>query len=129
MKAMEIISLVLNFLLASGLVGTFVFFKSKKRAAQAEADLAEIQNTDKIVSMQSQHIDRLDDRVAKLEDKVDKLEIIIEKKDSEIDRKQYIIRQAYKCEISPDKCPVLIKKIEIDKRLKNQNYEQRTQEQ
>ena len=128
MKEMEIVSLVLNFLLASGLIGTFVFFKSKKRTAQAEADSAEISNTDKIVHMQSEHIDRLDDRVAKLEDKVDKLEIIIEKKDSEIDRKQHIIRQAYKCEISPNKCPVLIKKTEIDKRLKNQDYDTRTQE-
>ena len=128
MKTMEVISLILNFLLASGLLGTVIFFKSTKRTAQAEADHAEIENTDKIVLMQSQHIDRLDVRVAKLEDKVDKLEIIIEKKDSEIDRKQYIIRQAYKCEITPDKCPVLIKKTEIDKRLKNQDYEQRSKE-
>lgn len=129
MNTMEIISLVLNFVLASGLLGTVIFFNSKKRAAKAEADLAEIENTDKIVLMQSQHIDRLDVRVAKLEDKVDKLEIIIEKKDSEINRKKFIIRQAYKCEVSPDKCPVLIKKTEIEKRLKNQNYEQRSKEQ
>lgn len=113
MNTMEIISLILNFVLASGLLGTVIFFNSKKRAAKAEADLAEIENTDKIVLMQSQHIDRLDVRVAKLEDKVDKLEIIIEKKDSEINRKKFIIRQAYKCEVSPDKCPVLIKKKEL----------------
>lgn len=128
MNVIEIISLITNFLLASGLLGTVIFFRSKKRKAEAEAENAEIENTDKIVLMQSQHIDRLDVRVAKLEDKVDKLEIIIEKKDSEINRKLYIIRQAYKCEISPDKCPVLLKKTEIDKRLKNQDYEQRSKE-
>lgn len=129
MNPLEIISLITNFLLASGLLGTVVFFKSKKRKAIAEAETAEIENTDKIVLMQSQHIDRLDVRVAKLEDKVDKLEIIIQKKDSELERKQFIIRQAYKCDVSPDKCPVLIKKTEIEKRLKNQDYEQRSKEQ
>lgn len=128
MNVIEIISLITNFLLASGLLGTVVFFRSKKRKAAAEAETAEIENTDKIVLMQSQHIDRLDVRVAKLEDKVDKLEIIIQKKDSELERKQFIIRQAYKCEVSPDKCPVLLKKTEIDKRLKNQDYEQRSKE-
>ena len=46
----------------------------------------------------------------KLEEKVGKLEIIIEHKDVEIDRSRIIIRQAYKCETPPERCPVLIRR-------------------
>ena len=42
MKAtlMEILSIIINFILASGLVGTVLFFRSKKRKESAEADYA-----------------------------------------------------------------------------------------
>lgn len=123
MNAIEIISLILNFLLASGLVGTLLFFRSKKRQAEAAAESADLENTDKIIQMQTAHIGRLDHRVAKLEDKVDKLEIIIEKKDSEINRKQYIIRQAYKCSTPPEQCPVLLKRADMDKLFKDKKNE------
>ena len=39
---METLSLILNFVLASGLVGTILFFRSKRRTASAEADSAEV---------------------------------------------------------------------------------------
>lgn len=110
---MELLNLIFNFLLASGLLGTLIFFRSKKRSASAEADGAEIENTDKIIHMQSQHIGRLDVRVEKLEEKVDKLEVIIEKKDTQIERNHLIIRQAFKCPTPPDQCPVLIKRAEL----------------
>lgn len=127
MKAIELISLILNFLLASGLVGTFVFFRYKRREAKAAADSADLENTDKIISMQTAHIGRLDHRVEKLEEKVDKLEVIIEDKDGEINRHRYTIRQAYKCSTPPDQCPVLIKRAEIDQQLKDkQDDKQRT---
>ncbi len=119
MKAIEIISLILNFLLASGLVGTFVFFRYKRREAKAAADHADLENTDRIIQMQTAHIGRLDQRVEKLEEKVDKLEVIIEDKDGEIGRQRYTIRQAYKCSTPPDQCPVLLKRAEIDKQLKD----------
>ena len=79
MKAtlMEILSIIINFILASGLVGTVLFFRSKKRKESAEADSAELKNTEQIVSIQSEQISRLDGRVNKLEHKVGKLEIII----------------------------------------------------
>nr|DAS16098.1 MAG TPA: shock protein B [Caudoviricetes sp.] len=125
MKAFEVISLILNFLLASGLLGTLIFFRAKRRQANAEAAGADLENTDKIISMQTAHIGRLDHRVEKLEEKVDKLEVIIEDKDGEIGRQRYMIRQAYKCSTPPDQCPVLLKRAEIDKKLKDQNNEQR----
>lgn len=107
---MEFVSIILNFLLASGLAGTLVFFNSKRRRERAAADSAELENTEKVVAIQSEQITRLDGRVEKLEEKVDKLEIIIEHKDVEIDRSRIVIRQAYKCETPPERCPVLIRR-------------------
>ncbi len=115
---METLSIIFNFLLASGLVGTFLFFKSKKRKESAEADSAELKNTEQIVSIQSEQISRLDGRVNKLEHKVGKLEIIIEHKDSEIDKGRNIIRQAFKCKIPPEECPVLRKRAELEEKEK-----------
>ena len=122
---METLSIILNFVLASGLAGTLLFFRSKRRKEKAEADSAEIDNTEK---MQSEHITRLDGREEKLEEKVDKLEIIIEHKDVEIDRSRIVIRQAYKCVTPPEQCPVLIKRAEIEKHRKEVKNESRTSE-
>ena len=120
MKAtiMEILSIIINFILASGLVGTVLFFRSKKRKESAEADSAELKNTEQIVSIQSEQISRLDGRVNKLEHKVGKLEIIIEHKDSEIERSRNIIRQAYTCKIPPEECPVLCKRAAFEEQEK-----------
>lgn len=115
---METISLILNLLLTSGLIGTLIFFKSKKRKESAEADSAELKNTEQVVSIQSEQISRLDGRVNKLEHKVSKLEIIIEHKDSEIDKGRNIIRQAHKCKIPPEECPVLCKRAELEEQEK-----------
>lgn len=115
---METLSLILNFILASGLIGTLLFFRSKRRKEAAEADSAEIENTEKIVAMQSEHITHLDGRVEKLEHKVDKLEVIIENKETEILRKQLVIRQAYNCDVPPEQCPVLIKYNEFERQAK-----------
>ena len=92
---MEIVSIILNFVLASGLLGTLIFFKQKRRKENAEADGAELENTDKVIAIQSEQITRLDGRVEKLEEKVDKLEIIIEEKDVQLECDRIIIRQAY----------------------------------
>ena len=125
---METISLILNLLLTSGLIGTLIFFKSKKRKESAEADSAELKNTEQVVSIQSEQISRLDGRVNKLEHKVSKLEIIIEHKDSEIDTGRNIIRQAYKCKIPPEECPVLCKRAELveQEKAENENGEEVT---
>lgn len=111
---METLSIILNFVLASGLLGTLIFFKSKKRKEAAEADGAELENTDKVIAIQSEQITRLDGRVEKLEEKVDKLEIIIEEKDVQLECDRIIIRQAYKCPTPPEQCPVLLKRAEMD---------------
>ena len=111
---MEIVSIILNFVLASGLLGTLIFFKQKRRKENAEADGAELENTDKVIAIQSEQITRLDGRVEKLEEKVDKLEIIIEEKDVQLECDRIIIRQAYKCPPPPDQCPVLINRAAMD---------------
>ena len=114
MKPMEIVSIILNFVLASGLLGTLIFFKQKRRKENAEADGAELENTDKVIAIQSEQITHLDGRVEKLEEKVDKLEIIIEEKDVQLECDRIIIRQAYKCPTPPEQCPVLLKRAEMD---------------
>lgn len=121
---METISIILNFILASGLLGTLIFFKSKKRKEAAEADSAEIKNTEQVVAIQSEQITRLDGRVEKLEAKVDKLEIIIEHKDVEINQGRRIIRQAYKCNTPPEECPVLLLQKELNQK-KDKSHDKR----
>lgn len=122
---METLSIILNFILASGLAGTILFFNAKKRKENAAADSAELANTEKVVAIQSEQITRLDGRVEKLEEKVDKLEIIIEHKDVEIDRSRIIIRQAYKCETPPERCPVLLKRAELERKRKENDENNR----
>lgn len=123
---MEIISIILNFLLASGLIGTLLFFRAKRRQENAQASGAELHNTEQVVKIQAEHIGRLDGRVEKLEEKVDKLEIIIDKKDTELDRRQTIIRQAYKCPTPNDQCPVLIMRAAIENRRREREQREFT---
>jgi len=47
---MELVSIILNFLLASGLAGTLLFFNSKRRRESAAADSVELENTEKVVA-------------------------------------------------------------------------------
>lgn len=122
---MEILSIILNIVLTSGLVGTLIFFRSKKRKEAAEADSAEIKNTEQVIAIQSEQITRLDGRVEKLETKVDKLEIIIEHKDVEINQGRRIIRQAYKCPTPPEECPVLILQKELNQKKDKKAHDKR----
>ena len=122
---METLSIILNFILASGLAGTILFFNAKKRKENAAADSAELANTEKVVAIQSEQITRLDGRVEKLEEKVGKLEIIIEHKDVEIDRNRIVIWQAYKCEMPPERCPVLLKRAELERKRKENDENNR----
>ena len=121
-NTMETISIILNFVLASGLAGTLIFFKQKRRKESAEADGAELENTDKVIAIQSEQITRLDGRVEKLEEKVDKLEIIIEEKDVQLECNRIVIRQAYKCSTPPEQCPVLLKRVEMDEIRKGKKH-------
>ena len=122
---METLSIILNFILASGLAGTILFFNAKKRKENAAANSAELENTEKVVAIQSEQITRLDGRVEKLEEKVGKLEIIIEHKDVEIDRSRIVIRQAYNCETPPEHCPVLLKRAELERKRKENDENNR----
>ena len=125
----EYISLVLNALLASGLIGTLLFLRPKRRKENAEAKDKELENTEKVVAIQTEQIERLDTRVEKLEEKVDKLELIIEHKDVEIERNRIIIRQAFKCTACPEGgCPVLAKKKELEQKSPN-HHEQHSKRQ
>lgn len=123
----ETISIILNFILGSGLLGTLIFFKPKQRKEQAEAGGAELENTEKVVAIQAEQIGRLDTRVQKLEEKVYKMEVIIDQKNIEIENNRLVIRQAYRCSVAPENCPVL-QKNEALKALRKERHKAETQQ-
>lgn len=56
---MELISLILNFVLGSGIIGLLIFYRSKKRKASAEATGAELSNSDKLIAQYEGYINVL----------------------------------------------------------------------
>jgi len=60
---METLSIILNFILASVLAGTFPFFKLEKRKENVAADSAELENMERVVAIQSEQIMRLNRRM------------------------------------------------------------------
>lgn len=54
---MELISLILNFVLGSGIIGLLIFYRSKKRKASAEATNSELTNSDKIIAQYDRLLD------------------------------------------------------------------------
>ena len=110
---METVSIILNFILGTGLAGTFLFFKSKRRKEKAAADSAEIENLHQVIRIQSEQLNRLDGRLDKLETKVERMDEVIERKNFLLDQKRDMIRQAFKCGKPADECPVLQKRKEL----------------
>ena len=45
---MEKLNIILNFVLASGLLGTLIFYRAKRRKENAAADSVEIENTEQV---------------------------------------------------------------------------------
>lgn len=56
MNTTEIISLILNFLLSSGNILQFMFYRSKQRQVSAEATGAELSNSDKLIAQYDGYI-------------------------------------------------------------------------
>lgn len=67
---MELISLILNLVLTSGLIGTLVFYNSKRRKASAEAGGAELSNSDKLIAQYVGYIKVLTDEQIDLKQEV-----------------------------------------------------------
>ncbi len=80
MKTMEIISLVLNFLLSSGIVGVLIFYSSKKRKAAAEASSAELGAREQEFAIQRENIEFLSSQLQEAWSEVEKLQGLINTK-------------------------------------------------
>lgn len=81
---MDIISVILNFLLATGLMGTLIFYRSKARKESAEADRAEIENRHSEFSLQRESVQFLGSQIQEAYAEVDKLQEIINRKRDQI---------------------------------------------
>lgn len=93
---MEIISIILNFVLGSGIVGMLIFYSSKRRKAAAEATVAEIGSVREQHAIEREGIAFLSCQLQEAWSEVEKLQNIINtKRDQIID----LIRQTKQLEI------------------------------
>ena len=74
---MEIVSLIFNFLLASGLFGTLIFYRAKRRKESAEAAGAEIVNMQAEFGIHRQSVEFLSQQLAEAYAEIDKMQGII----------------------------------------------------
>jgi rubrerythrin len=73
MGTFEIISLILNLLLSSGMIVTLLTLKSTKAKAAADAKAAEINNVDAVAKMWRELAEKMSDQYAEVSEQVDKL--------------------------------------------------------
>ena len=73
MGIFEIISLVLNLLLGSGLIVTLVTLKSTIKKAEAEAKASEIGNVDSVAKMWRELAEKMEKQYMNVNEQVDKL--------------------------------------------------------
>lgn len=81
---MEILSLILNFVLGSGIVGVVVFYSSQRRKADAEASSAEFEVKGKEFSIQKVNIEFLSSQLQEAWSEVEKMQEIINSKRDQI---------------------------------------------
>ncbi len=81
---MELLSIVLNFVLASGLAGTLMFYRPRRRRESADADSAEIQNRNQEIVMQRDTVRFLGQQLQEAYAEVDKLQELVNRKRDEI---------------------------------------------
>lgn len=81
---MEIVSVILNFVLATGLMGTLIFYRSKARKESAEADRAELENRQTEFGLQRESVQFLGRQIQEAYAEVDKLQDIINRKRDQI---------------------------------------------
>lgn len=69
---MENLTQILNIVLASGLIGQFIFFRSKKRKAKTEADIGEFDALKNQVAHFSQQLKESYEEIDKMQDIIDR---------------------------------------------------------
>ncbi len=93
---MELFSLILNFLLGSGVVGILIFYSSKRRTASAEASSAESGAKGQELSIQRQNIEFLSSQLQEAWSEVEKFQTLLNTKRDQIVR---LIAQTKQLEI------------------------------
>lgn len=73
MGIFEIVSLVLNLLLGSGMIVTLLTLKSTREKAAADAKAAEINNVDAVAKMWRELAEKMGDQYSEVQEQVDKL--------------------------------------------------------
>lgn len=71
---MELFSLILNFLLGSGVIGVAIFYSSKRRKAAAEASCAELGAKEQEFSLQKDNIEFLSSQLQESWAEIEKLQ-------------------------------------------------------
>ena len=94
---MEVISVILNFVLASGLCGTLIFYQSKRRKEAAEATGVEIVNMQAEFGIHRQSVEFLSRQLAEAYAEIDKMQEIINRNREHI---LELIRQAKMLEMN-----------------------------
>ncbi len=81
---MELVSLILNFILGSGLLGAMIFYAAKKRKATAEAATAENNARESEFSIQKENIEFLASQLGEAWKEVEKMQALINNKRDQI---------------------------------------------
>lgn len=94
---MELISIILNFVLSSGLLATLIFYKIKRRAEIAEVVAKETGNRRNSISIEHQSIEFLKSQLSDAYNEIDKMQEIINNNREQI---LLLIRQTQELEIN-----------------------------
>ncbi len=81
---MEIVSIILNFLLGSGIAGMLIFYSAKRREAAAQASSAENNARDGEFTIQRENIEFLSTRLSEAWAEVEKMQELLNCKRDEI---------------------------------------------
>lgn len=80
----ELLSLVLNFILGTGLLGTLLFYGARRRKEQAEASGVELENQEQDFEIHRRSVEFLSAQLSQAYTEIDKMQSIINLKREEI---------------------------------------------
>lgn len=113
---MEIVSIILNFILSSGLIATLIFYNANKRKVNAEASCDELNVKQNELNIEHQTIQFLQSQLCDAYIEIDKMQQIINQKRDQIIQ---LIRQTKELEISLIETQQQLKKNSIYEKTNN----------
>lgn len=117
-SSMEMISVILNFVLGSGLLATLLFYEANRRKINADAANEELNVKKSALSIEHQTVEFLQNQLCEAYVEIDKMQDIInQKRDQIID----LIRQTKELEILLIETQQKLRKNELKKEYQNEN--------